>query len=170
MVEYFFSSEGTQQRVPSRHPTVVHIHIGEHIFLYKNINFIKHMIWGKVSRFAQEAPLWLLFPGEEASMTSSRTSERVPFGVDVWGGNWEIHWLSFLVGENNMVTLTPALKLSEASRSYSEHIIHLEIFERYEKWSRREHIAFLRLSIGHSFIYSWISAFVTWPQYWLICL
>lgn len=48
--------------------------------------------------------------------------------------------------------------------SYSEYIIHLEIFERlWEMIKTRTH-SLLRLSIGHSFIYSWISAFVAWPH------
>ena len=45
--------------------------------------------------------------------------------------------------------------------SYSEHIIHLEIFEclweMIKTWTHNR----LRLSIGHSLIYSWISTSVT---------
>lgn len=48
--------------------------------------------------------------------------------------------------------------------SYSEHIIHLEIFERLWEMIKTWTHSLLRLSIGHSFIYSWISAFVTWPH------
>ena len=48
--------------------------------------------------------------------------------------------------------------------SYSEHIIHLEIFEclweMIKTWTHNR----LRLSIGHSFIYSWISTSVTSPH------
>ena len=48
--------------------------------------------------------------------------------------------------------------------SYSEHIIHLEIFEclweMIKTWTHNR----LPLSIGHSFLYLWISTFVTWPH------
>ena len=73
-------------------------------------------IFGKVSSFAQEAPAVASVPSRRSLHDIIEDFwERVPFGVDVWGGNWEIHWFfSFLVGENNMVSLTPALKLSEA--------------------------------------------------------
>ena len=48
--------------------------------------------------------------------------------------------------------------------SYNEHIIHLEIFEcLWEMIKTRAH-NFLRLPIGHSFIYPWISTSVTLPH------
>lgn len=91
-------------------------------YLRAYFSFIKALIssntwiFGKVSSFAQEAPAVASVPWRRSLYDIIEDFwERVPFGVDVWGGNWEIHWFfSFLVGENNMVSLTPALKLSEA--------------------------------------------------------
>lgn len=141
MVEYFFLwRHSAKSPFPSPN-SISYPYWRAYFSFIKTLISSNTRILGKVSSFAQEAPVVASVPWRRSLHDIIKDFwERVLFGVDVWWGNRNTLIFLFLVGENNIVTLTPALKLSEAQCLTMNTLYTLKYLNAYEKWSRHEHI------------------------------